>query len=712
MKARTLLLSGTALTASVAAAHADPVFTPLTLALFAGPIGAVAGPAAIYAGLQIATAVLAIGANVGISLATRQRAPRPQDVKNTTTGEESDGRHVFGRAVASGQLVFGNTAGYEIYRLALHCFEPILAVEEYFASGYGLTVEPNGDVSSPPWTKPGGSYLNIQTKNGDHTTAWDALTIAFPSLWSSEHKALGIAQSLIHGTNPGVGSPKFAKTFQNGFPDITLRGRFGRFLDPRDDTSKWSTNAVLIALHYFRQLPGITDSKIDFTRMGQAADAADAVVATLSGTSVRAQLSGGWAGKLTTDIVLTMLDCAGLALRRTTSGLYYFEFAEDDPANELTIPASAILDIDYSVGPDAAKRPNRCTVKYFSPEQQYTVSQIDLTGAAWASVPSEAAVYGDQAMDIELPFCCNASQAQRIARQLFYMARADVVAVKTNFVGVLAWGRRCITIEIPDVGVDELTPQRIKGVIEGEPVINDESGEVDIVLRVIPTELQTAWNAATDEAAPPPTLSPYEYDAELDTPSAPTEATVVQYPDTSYETRVSFSPVSGATTAEATYITYTGGEADAPASMTEPSLYLAYVATDLSGERADFKVRFFNAAEDGSHYSDVLAVSALAVDNTATSAPTQSVTGTNSDWDVEVTAPSDLNVSYIKVQKDVAGAGYADHQTIQVRPGDVNVSNITDTVSAGQTIKIRSYAYTSNGTASAASTEFTYTEPV
>src|SRR5690606_20801210 len=81
------------------------------------------------------------------------------------------------------------------------------------------------------------------------------------------------------------------------------------------------------------------------------------------------------------------------------------------------------------------------------------------------------------------------------------------------------------------------------------------------------------------------------------------------------------TPVAGANTAEANYRTYTGELPDQWSSMTEPTLQLAYVAENLTGQQVDFRVRYANSDGEVSYFSDLLEVGSLAVDNSAPPAP-------------------------------------------------------------------------------------------
>src|SRR5690606_33177441 len=132
--------------------------------------------------------------------------------------------------------------------------------------------------------------------------------------------------------------------FQGGIKSLEVLGRWGEFVDPRDDGTRWTINGVLHCLHFMRSLPGYTDAMFDFDRIADVADDADVEVATLTGTAPRCQLSGGWKGPLTTSIVIDMLESAGLDVRTTDEGKITFEFIEDAPEPELVLYNRHIID--------------------------------------------------------------------------------------------------------------------------------------------------------------------------------------------------------------------------------------------------------------------------------------------------------------------------------------------------------------------------------
>lgn len=714
MKLKTWLLAGASVLASTAHAYALAGLGSLVIStLLTVGLGSLL-PAASAAAIGLAT--LSLGASVAsfaFNFLGRPKAANPEALKQTTRGQEGPGRYATGRVLLTAKIGFGNTSGYNIHRLLLHCFGEMDGAEEYFYDGRSITVEADGQVSSPPFAKPGGSNLYIRTKVGDGTeTSFPQLQADFPTKWTADHRVRGITQSLLTFVNPGTGDDRFAKLLTGGVKEASILSRQGKFYDPRDASTRWTLNGPLQIAHWWARLPGWQASMLDLSDIGDRADDADVSVTTLTGTAPRSQLSGGWEGPLTTDIVLDMLESAGMEVVPSAEK-FTLRWLEDNPASELTYYDRHIIDRVFQSGPEGAKRPNICKLHYFSPERRYEMAEIDLTNAPWAKVQGEIDKYGEQEFPVKLPFCCDASQAQRIARRLFWMARADFGTIKTTFAGIAAWGKRTITIEVPDVGsgYGSVFVKCRKGPVR----VNDEEGTCEIPVTIIPAELQTPWNAATMEVPAPPVLEAFEYESTLDKPAAPSIGAVVQLSDLSYQTRSKFTGVTGGVTAEASYRTYSGGLPNLPLGMTEyqgitANTWFAWVAGDARS-KADFRVRFFDVDDEASYFSDWHSEDPLAVDNTAPSAPQVTVTPTGSptngaDIDAYFT---DLHAVKLVIEHNYDGGGWTGTTYDNEIPEVLRSISIGPFINGSsppltKAVQIRVTAYTSDGTAG---TQFT-----
>lgn len=709
-----LLLAGASLLAMTGYASADPVTIGgflFTNTFLSGAFGLGTLITATQVGLSLAL-------SFGVSLLSGafnkpNNATDPGQYKSTFQASESSEVNAIGRCKIGGLQVFGNTTGFDRYRLIAHSATPLVSVEEYYLGERPVTVEANGAVSSPPYAKPDGSWVMWQVKpDADGAeTAWPALVSAFPELWTTDHRLRGIAQSLITYTSPGITTEKFGKLYQSGVPAGAVVGRWAKVYDPRvsgadlddDATWVWSMNGPLCAAHIMRQYPDLSDDAFDWDFLGDEADKADALVATKTGTEPRSQMSGVWLSESNRgDTMQEVLDSVGAEIVLSDSGLIRIRLLDDSPTSEMDFVEKHRIDTDWQSGPEAVERPNVCRVKYYSSERGYEIAEIDMTGIAWARDEGEITRYGEKPMEITLPFCPSSSQAQRLARRAFLGARSDSGVIVTNMSGMAAWGLTYGSVTLPDL--DESPVSKIAA-----PRCDDENGTVEIPYLVWPQELiDNPWNPATMEADAPPVIPDLSYPAELDTPAAPTEATVVQYADLSYETRVKFAGVTGGTIAESTYRTYTGSDPNAYTSMTEVdtgSFWIGWSAADTVGDKVDFRCRFFNADDDGSYFSDPLTVDPMAISNTAPATPVFDVvqTGASSPYTFTVSVTSSsLNAARLVYS---GGGGYGTPAENNGRPG-LEITDSFDVYAGGTDVDfdITAIAYSSDGTASATAT--------
>jgi len=709
--------------AGATALGCSPVFAdPISIGffLFSGPLGAFLSFQTLVAASQIGLYALVGGAvAVGSALVGRQRQKvDPGQFRNTFKTADSSEVNAIGRVKLSGLLAFGNTAAFDRYRLILHAASRLIGIEQHYLGGREVTVEPDGNVSSPPWGTPSGSYCYVTSKIGDGSeSAWSALVSAFPSLWSSAHRVRGIAQSLVKFISPGYQNDKFARLYAGGEPEYSIVARFNTVYDPREvgqnpadpGTWGWSDNGVLCAARILMAYPDVAHTMFDWTDIATQANAADATVATKTGTEKRSRCWGVWLSEANRgDTMAQVLDSVGAEIVMSEAGLIRIRLVGDTPTSEIAITPEMQTAYSWQSGPEAVERPNLCVVKYYSPELGYAMGEIDMTGIAWARIDDEVTRYGEKPFTVELPFCPSPSQAQRIARRLFALARADTGQVVTDFSGLAAWGCRYGTITDPVNGQAQLAQL-------GTARIDDAAGQVSLPFVIWPA--LTAWNPAADEADAPEEIPPFEYESTLEKPAAPAEYAQVRYHGGgAYEIRMRFTGVSGGTTAEAVFQQVIGGVGQPNQSMQEyvgtGGAWHAWDTDDRTGQHVRFKARWFNADEEGSAFSDPLDANPVAVDNTAPAAPTLTVTpsfnSSTNIWTFAVSAKTaQLRVVKIVLQQLIVST-WTDIETGNVRPEQTVAKSIdiAKPATGSETIKFRAYAYTTDGTASPPTAEF------
>lgn len=674
---------------------------------------------------------------VGLTLATlalnalmsRQKKPKanPADYKNTFENSAGSEVNAGGRVQLAGLKAFGNTAGSDTYRWIWHARGPALAPDTYFVGGREVTVEADGGVSSPPWVRPGGlSWMYLKTNLGTGTEiAHTELITAFPALWTGAHVGKGIYSTLVRYISPGYADEDAAKKTQKiyaaGFPEVQVRGRVGAIYDPRDiaqnadnaATWKHSYNGPLWAVHILRRSPQFTSVMIDWDLQAIEAGRADEPVATLTGSEPRSRFSGVWLSE--TDRADTMEDVLrsiGGEIVTTPENKYYVRLIDDVRTPEIVFTLDDLPRLGLRYGNEAVKRKNICRLKYYSPERNFELATVDLTGLAWGRIEEEVAKYGPKYFDVELPFCPSSGQGQRIARRLFAMERARTGSLDANYAGMAAWGAHVVSFPLPTIG-------RIETAQIGSPRENQETGRVDIPFAIIPA--LDPWVPAHHEAPAPPIVPAFTYEAAVERPAAPVSATVVNYPSTStYETRIRFESVPDGTIAEAAFRTYTGGEPDALTAMTEyfgydPDLdgrfrcFAYYDAVDLRGRKADFTCRFFNAEEDGSYPSPAFEVASLAIDNTACSAPALVLSHNGSGTFTATVNAQELRLAAIRIQTRINSGVWNTLSTTPARPDVAATGTFGSATTPGTFVECRAYALTSNGTLSPASTIRSFT---
>lgn len=713
---KTLLLGNICFSLTTLPAAADPISIGsfvISSLLSIGAGGIIPAVSAAAIGNFVIGAAI-VGASLLSSVLGEAPKIDPGKFKNTfETGESSEIRGL-GRVRVGGLKAFGNTKDINRYRLICHTKGLVDGVEQHFLGGREVTVESDGSVSSPPFSYLDGStpksWVYIKAKVGDGSeTAWPELIATFPDLWTANHRVRGIAQSLVQYISPGLTDEKFLKLYQSGAPDYERIQRCEPVYDPRDTTQfvnspstyKYRDNGILGAAHVLMSYPSLRSTDFNWTSIAAEANKADASVTNKLGqVEKRSRAWGIWTSETPRNEIMTqVLRSIGAEIYQDENNLISLRMVDDIRTAEITISANDIIEMQWASGPESVECPNSCRVSYYSPERNYEMTEITLDGIAWARVNTEIARVGEQIYEVDLPFCPSSSQAQRIGRRLFALARAEAGTIKTNFVGLAAWGATVANIEFPDIGETKICAI-------GTPRVDDEAGTVEIPFTVWP--ILTPWNPAVDEALPPEQVPQMGFESDLDTPVIPTAATVIQYPGGAFETRLNFTGVTDGDHADAVYRTYDIDGNPLPfAGMTEYRVgvtmnWYAYAPVDSSGKMADFKARFFDdPGDEGSYFSPTLNVNPMTFNNAVPVVPTRSGTAPSGSGPVPVTiTTTEMHVASIEWRSNTNGGAYGAYTSVDIRPNQPIVVNVPLGAITGNTASIQVRARTSNLTVS------------
>ena len=679
-------------------ASADFVLTPLVASLLVAAGTGLTG-ATLTAVASAISAIIVAGAAFAVnSLLAPSQKLDPSKGRETFKASESSEIRAIGRVRLGGMIAFGATNVHNKFRLILHA-KSFDAVESHYLGGKEVIIDSDGAVTSKPYTISGTTYIWIKNDLGDpDKVAWPDLMTYFPALWTSNHRVRGVAQSLVRYLSPGVTSARFLRLYQSGPPEYNVIARGERVYDPREgshdvsdpDTWEWSDNGILLALHMMLTFPRFDSSYFDMALIEAEADKADVLVDTIDGTEPRARAWGIWPSEGSRlDMLKQLLDSIGAELVITDANLIGIQLIDDDrtAAATLEITTKHIQKFDWRSGPESVERPNRVRLSYYSPERNYELAEIDLSQAAWSYVQDEIDLVGEQSMEISLPFCPSASQAQRIARRMFLMSRADQASMVTDMAGVAAWGQRVIQVTI-----DDLEETLLCAI--ASPRVGDKSGLVEIPFITVPS--MPTWDPTIHEAPAPLRIPEVTYSDSIDTPPTTTGYSVVTMPSTGIETRFMDVNVAlgrgfsgGSATLERVYrvldplpgewrpVTGFGGTT-------------GYAQIDLSGLTIQFRQREYNTDDENSDWSEIFEGVVPAVDNSVPGLPLQELNVTTGDIEFRPPVADRMDVVLLRITPpSLVTADYP------IRPGDVvSFSYIPGSYTV--------YAVTSNGTLSAA----------
>jgi hypothetical protein len=570
-------------------------------------------------------------------------------------------------------------------------------------------------VSSPPWESSPDSYAYIYMKKGtDDLTTFSDITSSFPSLWTADHRARGITQKYALYRSPGISTDKYLRLYQNGFPKQEILVRAGHFYDPRqsghdiDDplTWSWSENGIILTAYILSLDDSVGMDGIDWSDIALEADKADAGVSTKTGTEARARAAFYFGSNdIRRDVIDDMLRSIGARIVLSSAGLFQIRLIDDNEAAAVAFTDRDLISTQLSSGPEAIERPNRCILKYYSPERNYELAEIDLSGVAWANIEDEIERYGVKELEISLPFCPSASQAQRIARRLFAETRAETGVAVTNMAGLAAW-------QAPTASLPLIDDRAVETALLGPPRCYDDRGQVELPFVVRPT--LTAYNPATDEADPPAAIPDLTYDTGLTPPAAPTQIIqVAQNVGSGTEMRIQgASP--GSNTSEISYRTYdANGRINIWEGTVELSSY-AYKAGDFTGQKIDARQRFYTSDDEASTWSNIYQVSSVAENNTACAAPNFTFTvnqNTTIDYDIDIDVyATELRAAYIVIERRIGSGAWTEVARWDVRPGDTKSYSDT-TLHPSGSVQYRAATHTSNGTISSTYAQDGITRP-
>lgn len=411
---------------------------------------AVAAVAAVAAGVGagIAASSLAVGMAVGaavFSAAMAMNAPKAAGVARSNTerkqvvrSSKSPLTYVVGKTVSSGVLFFAEEqpGGQE--------FDDDEALYLAIAiAGHRL------DHIEQVWLDDArieelGSRASFEFHNG--RTMADPYLLAHAPSWKNDMIGEGIAWmrfTLRYDQD----------AYPSGIPTPRVEKYGVQCYDPRDEGARWTDNAALIILWYYRTMCGLPDDEVLWDSFIEAANLCDEPVVTPDGaTEKRYVISGEFDADERRDRVLEDLHaaCAGEPLRiggriGLLVGAYY-------GPNTFTITESMIVG-DVSIQPEVerSEATNAIYGTFADPEQRYSETDYPpVRVQEWIDEDGE-----EIKDDLDLRFVPSPYQAQRIANIRLRRKRSGArLDLTMNLTGYAVRPGMVVGLDLPLIGME------------------------------------------------------------------------------------------------------------------------------------------------------------------------------------------------------------------------------------------------------------------
>lgn len=370
-------------------------------AIIAAAVGIAAAGAAAAGYIALTTAlVITIAASAAGALLTKTKVPSlssyssQQERKQVLRSSTAPQVYIYGRTVVSGLLFFAEEEAGNSEKEWLH-----LAIA---IAGHEI------DAMEAMWLADAGPSAygsNVTYELHNNRTTPDPFMLLNCVSWKTDMIGKGICWARV--------SLKFDQDlFPSGLPNIQFQVRGKKVYDPRDGVTRWSDNAALCILDYYKSVLNVPDAELDFNSFINAANICDEYVATPEGNRRRYTINGPFD---LTDAQSSTLDdlhkaCAGeptyMAGRHgLLVGAYY------GPAT-MEIHEGQIIS-DVKIIPEAAlnQKLNTVTGTFLDAGQKYTESDYPVVSIA-QYVTDDGYEYTD---DLKLRFVSNEYQAQSLA---------------------------------------------------------------------------------------------------------------------------------------------------------------------------------------------------------------------------------------------------------------------------------------------------------
>jgi hypothetical protein len=392
--------------------------------------GAAAGASAAYV-LAVNLARIAL-----LSLVSKLTAPKIDltqaavDKMLTVRSSVQPQAFVYGQDMISGPLIFANTSGddnqnlHRLVALTGREVEDILA----FRIDDDDIVIPT-DIPDRDDVVTVGRFadvLEINTQLGTSTqTAIAQLTAAFPTVWTSAHRARGWSTLYTKMTIVGGNT-----AYERGIPqNLRALVKGHKVYDPRLDTTnggtgahrladettwEWSNNAALCLADWLRWDEvgmGEVDERIDWPLVAAAADICDESVTVPNGTQNRYTTNLTFYSDQSREQIKEMLETAMLGRCIFSQGKWRMWAGAAQAATVTLSEVNLRGSVQIQASAPSTERYNRVRGKFIDPDRDYTANAYP----EQASTQFETDDNGLKPRTFDFNACNNSYEAQRNA---------------------------------------------------------------------------------------------------------------------------------------------------------------------------------------------------------------------------------------------------------------------------------------------------------
>lgn len=429
----------------------------------------------------------------------------PQSVQSTF--KQTVGPRVmhYGRVKIGGQLAFLESKEGKLYSVVALSGREISGFVQHWLNAAAVSLDGSGFVTDAQYVYDSVKRVQILPQTGtDSQTAHSEVTSAFPTLWASTARGLGVANVLtIYQDAPSEG---YRQVYPQGAPTYRAVVNGCAVYDPRDsgqsssDSSTWqySTNPALCVLDYLTHADGMgrARSLFDEDSFAAAADVCDEQVSLKAGgTETRYLLSGSLDfSERPVDVLSRMLSACDGELFAQADGTWGMRVGKWYSATK-TLDDSAGDIISYRMEEyvDALSGFNLVKPVYVSASHDYQETQAE----AWVD-STLYGIYGEyRTNDLRLHMVPSPSQARRLAK--IAVAKGNPQwsgTVVTPLSGLGVFGEASITLKLAELDIDQTF--KISGFRIGADLT---TCEIDVL------SLSSAaydWDPATEEGTAPP----------------------------------------------------------------------------------------------------------------------------------------------------------------------------------------------------------------